>query len=442
MKKIILFCGTFFLCLSVIAHNHNHLLKFKFSNLTLSSPTERNGEFQKMIDSSLVNNLKKHIYFLASDKLKGRQTGSKQELKAAKYIIKQYNEIGLESVLPTGFLQTFYFTPKSNPHDTLIINPKGIKKAAHNVVAFLNNHAKNTIVIGAHFDHLGMGEYGSSLYTGKDKQIHNGADDNASGTAAVIELARWLKNSNLKNNNYLFLNFSGEELGLFGSKSFMNDMPTNIGAINCMLNMDMVGRLNEEKKIEVGGVGTSPTFKPLIEHLSTQTPIKIKTSESGIGPSDHTSFYLKNIPVLFFFTGQHADYHKPTDDADKINYEGEALVINLMQQVLDSLNKTDKLIFTKTADADNKETPKFKVTLGIMPDYMYDGKGVRADGVTDGKPAAHAGLQAGDVIIKLGEYEVTDMQAYMKALSHFKKGDETIVTIKRKDEVKEMKLKF
>jgi C-terminal processing protease CtpA/Prc len=206
--------------------------------------------------------------------------------------------------------------------------------------------------------------------------------------------------------------------------------------------MDMVGRLNDEKKIEVGGVGTSANFKTLIENIAKHSEIKIKTSESGIGPSDHTSFYLKNIPVLFFFTGQHADYHKPTDDADKINYEGEAMVISLIEQTLDSLNNYGKLSFIKTKDADNKETPKFKVTLGIMPDYMYDGKGVRADGVTDGKPAANAGLQAGDIIIKLGEMEVIEMQSYMKALAQFKKGDETIVVIKRKEEVKEMKIKF
>ncbi len=413
MKKIAIFCFIFFVAKNIFAQ-----------------------------ENEVVKNLKQHIYYLASDKLEGRQTGSKGELLAAKYIIKQYKKMGLQPVFGNSFLQTFLFTPKNNPHDTLMVNPTGEKKQAHNVAAFLNHHAANTIVIGAHFDHLGYGEYGNSLYAGKDKQIHNGADDNASGTAAVIELARWLKQKNFCNYNYLFVNFSGEELGLYGSKSLLNDLPKNIGEMNCMLNMDMVGRLNADKKLEVDGVGTSPSFKSLIENVSKQNSLKIKTGESGIGPSDFTSFYLKNIPVLFFFTGQHADYHKPTDDADKINYEGEALVINFIENIIDSIDKKPKLMFTKTKDDDNKNAPKFKVTLGIMPDYMFDGKGVRADGVTDGKPASNAGLKAGDVIVKLGETVVTDMQTYMQALSHFNKGDETIVEIKRGEEIKKMNLKF
>ena len=176
--------------------------------------------------TSLINNLKKHINYLADDKLEGRQTGSKGERMAYEYIIEQYNKIGLQPMGDLGsFLQTFPFSVKANPHDTLQPVATESGKKAHNVVAYLNRGAATTVVIGAHFDHLGYAEYGNSLYPGKEVQIHNGADDNASGTAAVLELADLLKNSNSKNNNYLFVNFSGEELGLFGSKYFVEHLP-------------------------------------------------------------------------------------------------------------------------------------------------------------------------------------------------------------------------
>jgi S1-C subfamily serine protease len=195
-----------------------------------------------------------------------------------------------------------------------------------------------------------------------------------------------------------------------------------------MLNMDMIGRLNTENRLVVGGVGTAPDFVPTLQSLSTT--LSIKQDSAGIGPSDHTSFYLKNIPVLFFFTGQHSDYHKPSDDTEKINFAGETQVLEYAVRLIGQLDQRPKLTFQATkAKEDN--TPRFKVTLGIMPDYTWDGEGVRADGVTDGKPAAKAGLQKGDVIVGLGDLPVKNIQEYMKALSFFKKGDSTSVKIKR-----------
>ncbi len=391
---------------------------------------------------STVDNLNQHISFLASDRLEGRQTGSHGELMASEYLMTYYKKLGLQPVGDGGtFVQEFPFTPKSNPHDTLIVDPKKEKKYGHNVLAFLNNGAAQTVVIGAHYDHLGYGEYGNSLYAGAEKQIHNGADDNASGTASVLELARILQASPFKHNNYLFANFSGEELGLYGSKYLMEHLPAQVGNINYMLNMDMIGRLNAEKVLSVGGVGTSPQIKTLLQTIPAGD-LKIKQTESGIGPSDHTSFYLKNIPVLFFFTGQHADYHKPTDDVEKINFDGEAQVMNLIYQIIDSLDSKGKLAFTKTKDDDNKDTPRFKVTLGIMPDYVYEGKGVRVDGVTEGKPAFKAGVKQGDIIIKLADVEVTDMQSYMKALSHCKKDEMSKLIILRNGHKKKLKATF
>lgn len=317
------------------------------------------------------------------------------------------------------------------------------RRTGNNVIGFLNNGAPNTIIFGAHYDHLGYGEDGNSLYRTGDKQIHNGADDNASGTAALIELARNLKLSKDKNNNYLFIAFSGEELGLFGSKYFTEHPTVDLQTVNYMVNMDMIGRLNDTSKtVTIGGYGTSPTWAPVFTLLNKQKYFTVKYDSSGVGPSDHTSFYLKNIPVLFFFTGVHSDYHKPTDDYDKINFTGEAFIIKYINTLVDLTNDKGKLVFLKTRDASMGSTARFSVTLGIMPDYAFSGTGVRVDAVTDGRAAQKAGIQTGDVIVQLGTYDTTSLESYMQALSHFTKGDKTVVKYKRGEQVKEGDVQF
>jgi Zn-dependent M28 family amino/carboxypeptidase len=265
--------------------------------------------------------------------------------------------------------------------------------------------------------------------------IHNGADDNASGTAAMIELARILKNSTAKKNNYLFIAFSGEELGLFGSKYFTEKPTINLAKVNYMINMDMVGRLNDSSKVlTVGGFGTSPEWNKLI-YPSVKPSFNIKIDSSGTGPSDHTSFYRKDIPVLFFFTGLHTDYHKPSDDYDKINYSGEAEIIGFITKVIAAADKLDqKLVFTKTRETQTTTSARFSVSLGIMPDYTFSGTGVRADGVSEGRPAAKAGLKTGDIITKLGDHKINTLENYMQALGKFKKGEKTTVEFKRGNE--------
>ncbi len=305
------------------------------------------------------------------------------------------------------------------------------KRTGHNVVGYIDNGASHTVVLGAHFDHLGYGEDGNSLFRTGEPQIHNGADDNASGTAALIELGRLLQASKARNNNYLFIAFSGEELGLFGSKHYTENPTIDLSFVNYMINMDMVGRLNDSSRtVTIGGYGTSPQWASVIKLDHRKQYFRIHIDSSGSGPSDHTSFYRKDIPVLFYFTGTHADYHKPSDDADKINYAGEVAVINHVRNVIEGLNKSGKLSFLKTREQQVSVT-SFKVTLGIMPDYTYPGSGVRVDGVTDGRPASRAGLKAGDVITALGEHEVNSMETYMKALNSFKKGDKTIIKYNR-----------
>lgn len=304
------------------------------------------------------------------------------------------------------------------------------KRMGHNVIGYINNGATNTVILGAHYDHLGYGEDHNSLYTGSTPQIHNGADDNASGTAALIELSKILMKSKYKQNNYLFIAFSGEELGLYGSKHFTEHPTIDLSIVDYMINMDMVGRLNDSTHgLNIGGYGTSPAWGSLISEKNEQ--FKIKFDSSGTGPSDHTSFYRKDIPVLFFFTGVHSDYHKPSDDADKINYVGEVQVIKYIYSIIGAANEKDKLAFTKTRESATTAKSSFKVTLGIMPDYTFSGSGVRVDGVSEGKLAQRTGIKAGDVIVQLGDHKFSDVQTYMETLSKFNKGDATKVKLKR-----------
>ncbi|HEY2347388.1 MAG TPA: M20/M25/M40 family metallo-hydrolase, partial [Puia sp.] len=312
------------------------------------------------------------------------------------------------------------------------------KRWGHNVIGYMDNAAPYTAVIGAHYDHLGYGEEGNSLYRGQEKMIHPGADDNASGTAGLLEIARLLKKTKGLKTNYLFIAFSGEESGLIGSKYFTDHASVPLLKIAYMLNMDMIGRLNDSTHVlTIGGYGTSPQWGELINSTLNNKVFTLNADSSGTGPSDHTSFYLKNIPVLFFFTGIHPDYHKPTDRADKINYLGELQVIRLVYAITQKMDGMNKPVFAKTRDKQFGVSPAFNVTLGIMPDYSFPGSGLRIDAISEGRPAEKAGLKSGDVITKLGDYTVISLQSYMEALSKFNRGDQTTVEFLRgKEEMK------
>lgn len=311
-----------------------------------------------------------------------------------------------------------------------------------NVLGFINNGAPQTVVIGAHLDHLGYGEDGGSLLQTKEKLIHNGADDNASGVAAVIELSRLIKRSNFTKSNFLFIAFSGEEQGLLGSKFFAGHPTKDLRSMNYMLNLDMVGRLKpDSRSIIIGGYGTSPAWEKTFKKIKDRDLIPTFDS-SGSGPSDHTSFYQKDIPVLFFFTGTHNDYHKPSDDAEKINYEGESTIIKYIIRLIGYNNKSAKLPFTKTIETPMENPTPFLVTLGIKPDYAYNGTGVRVDGITAGKPAEKAGLISGDVIVELGPHPISSLQNYMEALGKFQPGDTAKVKIKRNGNTVEATVQF
>ena len=367
--------------------------------------------------SKVSQDLMIDVAYLSSDLLEGRGTGTVGEEKAAIYIASRFEELGLEAKGVDSWYQAFDFRYTSSPHAAA---NSGERIHGKNVIAYIDNQAENTIVFGAHYDHLGYGGHGS-LHAGDDA-IHNGADDNASGVAGIIEVARQLKESTLLNNNYLFIGFSGEEYGLYGSKYFIDNATIPEERISCMFNLDMVGRLDKDKKLVINGVGTSPAWKKVMDRLEGQTTLDVKTTDSGLGPSDHSSFYLADIPAIHFFTGQHTDYHKPGDDSQKVNYEGIQLIADYIVGMVRELDASERPKFTKTVDKQTRTVSSFKVTLGIMPDYVHEGSGVKIDAVLDERPAKESGMEGGDILVKLGDLEIEDIYAYMEALSKFEKG--------------------
>ena len=384
------------------------------------------------------------VVYLSSDFLAGRETATEGERLAAEYIQHRFEALGLRPAgLKGSWLYPFNFQETLNPHDTAK-RSLGPVKTGNNVLALLDHGAAHTVIIGAHYDHLGYGGSGSGSLAANDTSIHNGADDNASGIAGMLAIAAKLKNNpKTKNNNYLFIAFSGEEKGLFGSNAYTKDSTLfQAGKVNYMINLDMVGRLNQDKVLAVNGVGTSPSWKPRFENQAIANGMKISATESGQGPSDHTSFYLKDIPVLHFFTGQHQDYHKPSDDAHLVNYNGILQISDLIVSLIEDLDLKGKLVFTKTKDESGRRAVAFKVSMGVMPDYLYQEGGMRIDGVTEGRPAALAGLQKGDIILKMGEKTIKDIYSYMEALGSFQKGDKIQVEIKRNGEIKSLPVSF
>ena len=378
-----------------------------------------------------LSSIKKDINVLAHDSLTGREIGTEGEFKASRYLEDRMKQIGLQPKGTDGYFQPFYVKKSTNPHEEAKISSEkdSAGTTGYNVVGYIDNPSDQIVIIGAHFDHLGFGGV-SSLEKGST-EIHNGADDNASGTAGLLHLAQVLSKEKLQY-DILFLAFSGEEQGLWGSNYFASNPTIDLAKVDYMINMDMIGRLDTARGLAIYGTGTAPVWDSLLDQTNTDN-LKLIRKESGKGPSDHTSFYLKDIPVLHFFTGQHEDYHKPSDDADKINAEGIVQVTAMIDRIINNLDGKEKLAFQKTKD-ESTNAPRFTVSLGVMPDYLYDGEGMLVADVSDDKPAIKAGIVKGDVLIQLGDSTITDMMSYMRALSAFSKGDKTQVIVKRKDE--------
>lgn len=369
------------------------------------------------------------VVFLSSDLLEGRLTATAGEQLAAQYIAQRMSTIGLRPQPGyEHFLQPFNFEIKANPHGGAAMDKTGF-----NVAGFLDRGAEKTIIIGAHYDHLGYGGIGS-LHAGKPA-VHNGADDNASGIAALLRTAEKLQQSNqYRGNNFLFIAFSGEELGLVGSKKWVEAHPDF--PANAMFNMDMVGRLRQKRhQLAVFGTGTSPLWDKALDAAEEKSVITTVRDSSGIGPSDHTSFYLDSIPVIALFTGQHEQYHKPEDDARLVDFGGVARVSDFLLHLIQAIDGEGALPFLTTKQKAQREAANFKVTLGVMPDYIHAGEGMKIDGVTEGRPAALAGIKAGDVLIKIGELDVKDIYDYMEGLSRHQKGDTVEVVVRRGEEL-------
>jgi aminopeptidase YwaD len=392
-----------------------------------------------LINTSSPDGIHPHSKYLNHHDLKDRVETAKEEGaqcvifytddKHAETPTKKFKKIK-ESGIPVLFL---------NDHKEILLNKRisfelnlGERKTqGKNLIAYINNQQQSTIVMGAHYDHIGWGKEGSR-YIG-ELAIHNGADDNASGVAALIQLAKFYNQRRYNSYNYIFIAFSGEEKGLLGSNAYVKKTDQELNSFNCMINLDMVGRLDTGNTLQIYGTGTSPSWNDLID-TNNIYGFNIKKSKSGTGPSDHTTFYLQDIPVLHFFTGAHEDYHKPSDDAEKINYQGIIKIIYFIQNIINDLHDAPTLAFTKTKEENNKNRPRFSVTLGVMPDYLFDGEGMRIDGVSHGRPAEVAKIKKGDVVIKLGEIRVSDMTTYMQALGAHSKGDRVDVIVIRDNE--------
>jgi Zn-dependent M28 family amino/carboxypeptidase len=343
---------------------------------------------------------------------------------------------------------------------------------AYNVIGVLEGSDRllknEAIIVGAHYDHLGRGGEGS--LAPRSGEIHHGADDNASGTAGVLELARLFVSQRPRpKRTIVFMCFSGEEEGLLGSSYYVNHPIIPLGNTVAMINMDMIGRMKDRKLI-IGGIGTAKEWRDLIGSGNIAQAVKITATsgmpvvsanghpitsgdstktfeltlqEDGYGPSDHSSFYSKQIPVLFFWTGTHSDYHKPSDTFDKINYQDESRVLSLVARIIRDLDNADKRLTYTVAKSDSQQgrSTGFRVYLGTIPNYSDSNDGLLLDGVRDDSPAAKAGLKAGDKIVKIGTREIKNVYDYTYALGEMKAGEEYVIEVMRGGEKLALKIK-
>ncbi len=460
--------------------------------------------------------LRDHIRYLSSDKLEGRRTGEPGAMAAAKYVADRFEIFKLKPGVPLHNGKASYMQPFPGK-DSTPENPV----TGYNVIGILagtDPKLKNeAFVIGAHYDHLGHGGEGSLALN--SKEIHHGADDNASGVAAIIEMARQFSRERKNKRTIIFIAFSGEEEGLLGSKYYVNNPVFPIESTVAMINLDMVGRLHDDK-LTIGGIGTASEFKQLVEKINSTNakstdlptpdklmegliveklkkagisgvlvfvnngevtvsgnapkdqvpammvaafeakptkvinninvkpnstkvvfvtrfryrPFILQLNEDGFGPSDHSSFYTKKIPVLFFFTGTHLDYHKPSDTADKINYKGEAKVISYITMIAKAIDQNPvrpTYTVAKSTASPGGGRAGITITLGTIPSYTDSTDGMVIDGVRDDSPAAKAGLKANDKIVKLAGHDINNVQDYTKVLGTMKAGEEYEIVIIR-----------
>jgi|TARA_B100001093_G_C26858777_1_gene1028813 hypothetical protein len=378
-----------------------------------------------------VEDFKTRVGYLASDKLGGRSSGSEGDLLARDYMVDLFESSSSVTV------QEF----------EVIINRRTKETATtYNVIGLLKGNdpilKDEFVIIGGHYDTTPNPPKARRLFF---DNINNGADDNASGTAMVLELFEKYASTNTNKRSLVFILFGGEELGLLGSKHFTENPTINLDKVQLMVNLDMVGRLDKEKNVYLGGVPTGYGLSKDIQPFFNQSELKVTSYEhtaSGVrslfSRSDHYNFYKKNIPSLFFFTGIHKDYHSPRDEAKLVNYNGLKLISDLAEKVIDNAaNRNDRYEFKalpKLEEESKQAPPRMKVTLGVMPDYAHAGNGLKIDSVIDDRPAKKSGLKDGDIVLKIKEVDITDIYKYMEALSVIEPGSTVQVTIKRNNE--------
>jgi hypothetical protein len=396
--------------------------------------------------------LARSVMYLASDELEGRGLGSKGLDLAADYLADQFRAAGLKTdsydgtpfekfTVRAGSSKVTSVSSAPLAIATTLLNAAGWEKGldripAKNVIAVLDGggpHADETIVVGAHYDHLGRGDVGS-LAPGSD-EVHHGADDNASGAAALLEVASRLAARDKKlPRRIVFIAFTGEERGLYGSAHYVRDPLVPLDQTVAMVNMDMIGRLVDDKLV-VYGTDTASQWNKLLDRLSTDHPFKLTRHPEGYGPSDHTSFYAKRIPVLFFFTGTHRDYHRPTDTFEKINVEGMRRITDLVTDTVVAIAEMDH----RPTYQDVGAPPEFAKSgnrpyFGSIPDFSQEQPGYVLMGVSKGGPAERAGIRANDTIMRLGDCPISSLDDFDTALRKFKSGDRVAVLVKRGDD--------
>jgi len=393
-------------------------------------------EIKATNDDIRVHDFQNHITYLASDELEGRSSGTQGDQLAKDYIINHFTNAGLPTKRIVEVQEHYVYKDRKN---------KKNKVLTYNIIATLpgtDDKLKDEyVVIGGHYDSV----------SNKLDKIHNGADDNASGTSMVLELFEKFAASNTNKRTLIFMAFGGEELGLLGSKYFVNNPTIDLQKVQLMVNLDMVGRLDNEKNLQLGGTLTAVDFdkklEPFLNQMENRWQNNLNITELGKGifkRSDHYSFYLKDIPVLFFFTGLHEDYHGPTDDSNKINYQGMKVISDLVHPIMEEFaNTPEKLVF-QPVELEEQSMPvaEIKVTLGVMPDYAHEGEGLKIDAVIDNRPGAKAGMLDGDIVVDIGGTAVKDIYAYMEILSKLDSGSKVEVKVLRNDSEMVLQVQF
>ncbi|MDZ7718549.1 MAG: M28 family peptidase [Balneolaceae bacterium] len=389
------------------------------------------------VDQTSEEFLQEHITWLADEERGGRLAGTIDEAEAANYISDHFLQYGLE---PAGNRGTYIqqFTLEGPMVQAMDLE----NRVSRNVVGMIEGEEfpGRYIIIGAHYDGQGMGG-AISMNMNAEPALHYSADDNASGTAGLFYLAREFARERPQS-SILMIAFSGEELGLIGSKHFVDEMDIAPDSVLAMINLDMIGRLNN-KELNIFGTGTSSKWEEVLLSVENDS-LEITTSAGGMGASDHASFYQADIPVLHYYTGTHNQYHRETDTADLINYTGLVRVLEHVENVTRSLDSmpTAEMDFLESTDQRSVTRMRDGVTLGVMPDYTYSEGGFRIDEVRPDGTAGEAGFQDGDIIIGMDGQEIGDIYDYMEVLNTLESGDTISIKILRNEQKMELEVTF